>query len=464
MLPQRNRSRLRSSASFVAVALAVSVMNCSNEKPRPQLVVHVDTDLPTTGEAAVRAELSADAAIDAVRLDAVDSADEPRTFIVPDKDDWPLSFGVAVPAGRKSVRLRLRAFRSSLVKDEDPTSPQAQVTVDRIIDLDLPSEGVEDVRVVLRGDCMGVLPSFSNPATTCIDADHRTGAPSDGVEKGDRAARVESSSGTWGPAVEEKCANDPPPGARCIAGGFTLLGDDQLRGFADGTLTTVDPIPVRPVHLTPFFLDTFELTVGRFRRIMKEHPSLLDAVQPPGSTLVNAKCTLIDLDTTTNDELPLNCVHDTEAARLICQADGGDLPTEAQWEHAARGRGRHHDFAWGDESPDCCHGNFLPCGDDVKASSDIGCDGFGDVTPDGIHDMTGNLREITLDRFADYADTCWNVEGVPQDPFCDDHSISSHTIRGAGFNQSFDTVHLSFRGSIGGLETAGVRCAYIDSL
>jgi formylglycine-generating enzyme required for sulfatase activity len=395
---------------------------------RPQLLLLVDTDAHLVDELESRPEISPDAAIDTLRIDLIDGSEQIRTFDVYARDRLPLSFGVAGDPGER-VRLRLRLFRArDAITVDGWLTPQSENAVDRLVTAAVPQDGTEYLGIMLRYDCLGRGFELDGDGSTCVDKARPSVDSMQGIERLRADEKPVSEAGTWSDAIEQPCVSVGDDDRVCIAGGFTILGEPIAAGKTE--MATEAPIPLRPVVISPFRMDRFEYTVGRFRKLLAAHdfggrlPNLRD---PSDSNRVH--CTWLGVDDPTHDNLPLNCVLHESAAE-ICALEGGRLPREAEWEHAARGRGESRLYPWGSQHPGCCTSSFGrtakgPCGPDtgvepVGSHRAEACGGIGDVSRDGVQDLAGSLREATADRFASYADPttgCWD-QPIAYDPSC----------------------------------------------
>ncbi|WP_394842907.1 bifunctional serine/threonine-protein kinase/formylglycine-generating enzyme family protein [Pendulispora brunnea] len=152
---------------------------------------------------------------------------------------------------------------------------------------------------------------------------------------------------------------------------------------------------------------------------------------------------------------PINCVT-WPMAHAYCAARGKRLPTEAEWEYAARGPdGRT--FPWGDEAPtpllvNACGSECSAWGDSKGVELDMlysTSDGYPTTSPVGkfpsgksrygLYDVAGNVWEWVADWYGDYS----AVEAEnPTGPENGDRRV----IRGGGWNGAFDDWLLpSFR-------------------
>jgi formylglycine-generating enzyme required for sulfatase activity len=144
-----------------------------------------------------------------------------------------------------------------------------------------------------------------------------------------------------------------------------------------------DEQPVHRVFLDSFYLDTFEVTNGRFARFVEAIQS-----EPPWG--------FADQETpVAHAEQPVRWVNWLEATGY-CLWAGKRLPTEAEWEKAARGtEGRI--YPWGHDPPTAAHAVFgLKEGAETVAP--IGNRDQG-RSPYGVHDLAGNLYEWVADWY-----------------------------------------------------------------
>lgn len=157
----------------------------------------------------------------------------------------------------------------------------------------------------------------------------------------------------------------PPHGMAFVPGGEFVMGSDLG-----------DPLsrPAHPVVVGPFFMDRFEVTNAEYGAFIKA-----TGQQPPNNWQNGA------LDPAAG-RLPVTGVTWYQAAEYAAWA-GKRLPTEAEWEYAARGTdGRL--YPWGDEwDPERANVDGTSPG--VSAGSTSG------ASPFGIYDMSGNAWEWT---------------------------------------------------------------------
>lgn len=141
-----------------------------------------------------------------------------------------------------------------------------------------------------------------------------------------------------------------------------------------------DELPYHQVLLSEFEIDETEVTVDAYQ-------ACVDGGTCAPRTEFDAYGQLCEQ--TTAGDAPVNCVTWFQA-RDFCEWAGKTLPTEAQWEKAARSDdGRV--YPWGNEAPAC---NLLimdECGDGVAR---VGSRPDG-ASPYGALDMAGNLFEWT---------------------------------------------------------------------
>lgn len=190
-----------------------------------------------------------------------------------------------------------------------------------------------------------------------------------------------------------------------IAGGAFKMGQNN---------TEPDEAPVHNVKISPFAIGKYEVTNEEFEKFMPEHRKFRDGYSWRNkepviyvSWLEAAKyCNWL------SRKHNLRPVYNEKDWSLDIAADGFRLPTEAEWEYVASGRGESRIYPWGNNEPNSKHGNFTlnegltlssnylsPSSDSVMF---VGSYPKG-ASRDGVMDLAGNVAEWCSDYYNPYS-------------------------------------------------------------
>lgn len=446
----------RATATIAATLVTVSALlaSCSGPSARPQLLVTVHSDVAIPSQLAVDPMLSAAASIDRVRVEVFASDGSPpatRDFVLSGPSSFPLSFGVEAPVGSAPL-IRVTGFRAAWEKldQNGAASIEPGVSITRLAQRTIAS--FDRMDIVLHGDCFGAPVDLTN-ATTCVDAVRRS-VPAT-TRDGPPPALA-----SFPAARDVDCSGAPPRGAVCVPGGVSDIGDPDL-DLVDLASDLV-PNPPRAVVVSPFYLDQTETTVAQLRALFTA--GKLAGVAPPVPSSRDLECTYSPTPEGYENHA-VRCVP-YETALAACKARGGSLPTAAQWEHAARGRGQGYRYPWGNQQPTCCAA--------ALASGDLGCDvktvvggyavpskcnGIADVSRDNVLDLAGGVREWVLDAAVPLS-ACLK-DGLATDPTCSPSGHAHGSTKGGSTSTPLTDAEASLRrGPSSAMHDVGFRCAF----
>jgi formylglycine-generating enzyme required for sulfatase activity len=303
------------------------------------------------------------------------------------------------------------------------------------------------------------------------------------------------------------CVNEAQPGEVCIPGGKYLMGcvpgDDECED---------NEKPLVAVALSPFFVDREEATVKKlveFLNDIKDDPGVVTypyLAWTDGTNLYPIWGTTWSWGSGQNDYVAIVLKDENgdfyfnEAANEECPAQGGQnaavggfswlgakmycewkgmqLPTEAQWEAAARGQ-TFNEFPCGSDLPECWQGVYACCYEEQTcgwAYYDIFChccapldvdEAFTCDSPHGVKGMYGNSMEWTANYYSnnhsDCAAGCVDPQSATDPPFEGaGHIIKDGSI--AALDQSWLRISIRWNGeSDDGGNMTGVRCVRPDT-
>lgn len=228
-----------------------------------------------------------------------------------------------------------------------------------------------------------------------------------------------------------------PPGSVAVPAGTFAVGTTRMQAYEE------DEQPRRVVTLTrPYCIDRTEVTVAQYAACVAAGAC---AERKPAFA---------------GEAMPMTNVswHD---ARAACAFRGGRLPSEVEWEHAARGNDDRL-YPWGSWHPDCPYADLWgdmwgSCG--AFGPSPVGSAPKG-ASPFGALDLAGNVLEWVDDL---YDGRGWDAV-EPVDPRRADPWAKRHGVRGGSWD--YDVVHSLRVSDRGGYPselrdaTLGFRCAF----
>jgi len=291
---------------------------------------------------------------------------------------------------------------------------------------------------------------------------------------------------TCGSNADEDCCSTATP----IPGGTFFRSYDLA---ADGMYPSMG----YPATVSPFVLDRFEVTVGRFRKFVeagrgtRANPPPASAgarflngaaaqggwnsawdgsLAADSSALVAAVKCDASFQTWTDtpggtEEMPINCVTWYEAF-AFCEWDGGFSPTEAEWNFAAAGGDEQRAYPWsnpaGSTTIDCSYANYrsdIPTGAYCVNGTIGGVNTVGSTSPKGDGrwgqvGFAGNVWEWVLDHQNTYETPCTDCAQLA--------SSASRVYRGGGFDAWGSLQRTNYRlGRVPSFRhpALGVRCA-----
>lgn len=234
----------------------------------------------------------------------------------------------------------------------------------------------------------------------------------------------------------------------CVSGSVTIPAGSFKMGCEkdmEGSCPE-NAVPVHDVSLSGYVMDKFEVPVELFEKCIAENVCTNDNADEPHyrTSSESDKCNIGNPERKNH---PANCVT-WYGAKAYCEWLGKRLPTEAQWENAAKS-GKVQIYPWGNTPEASCDNTVMKssangCGSNT--TSPVGSKAAG-VSEQGIFDLSGNVSEYTEDWYekkfysteaASEADT----QG-PAEPEKDKYKV----IRGGSYIYGENHTRASFRSS-----------------
>ena len=280
------------------------------------------------------------------------------------------------------------------------------------------------------------------------------------------------------------CGSSESTSRDCCASGEVPAGS-FFRSY-DGLRDVGSDDPSWPASISAFRLDTYEVTVGRFRRFVDAYPfrPAAGAGKNPANSSDfgwnsawnaelprDAEALSVELETCGtairaepsmstwtaspdgNEALPINCLTWFEAF-AFCAWDEGRLPSETEWNYAAAGGSEARVYPWASRAATDIEPNLAVYQSPIAkvGSKPLGNGLFGQA------DLAGNVWEWNVDWYREtYSVPCDDCAELTADV-----DISDRVLRGGGYYNQPPFLRAAARGNAPPKTRDpgyGVRCA-----
>ena len=398
-------------------------------------------------------------------VDALDAFDVAASSDAPDSADVPgLDASTDVPDVVDSLGAPDVADVLDAIDVSSPDAPSLQDIVDVAASLDAGADAVADVPLDAVDVSVDVGPDI--PADPCAgkNCDDGNACTTDSCSGGTcQWAQLPDWTSCGEGMVcdgEGMCADvKVAKGMAYIPAGTFWMGCNATKDTNCNSSET----PQHKVTLSAYYMDLTETTVTQYKACVDAGVCTVPSHQSPSQYATYPGF----------PNNPVNFVNWTQSQQY-CQWRGAgfDLPTEAQWEMAAKGNCEKNGstagdagcasamrtYPWGEPTATCSYavmydGTNDGCG--ANATWAVGSKTAGD-SPYGLHDMAGNVWEWTRDWYS------WTYYGSSSatDPY-DSASASSRVYRGGGFGGGAVDLragHRDFSDPSAAANYIGLRC------
>jgi cysteine-rich repeat protein len=221
-----------------------------------------------------------------------------------------------------------------------------------------------------------------------------------------------------GNGCDVDCTLSAPCGAGCPNLNFiSIAGGQFTMGNGSGSAS-----PAHSVNVTSFKMTQTTVTVAQYRLCVDAGV----CPTPPGGTYTEFN----------KENHPINRVR-WQDAKTYATWVGARLPTEAEWEYAARNRGQNLLYPWGNATANCNYANVANC---YGFTSPV-CQFPNGETNQGLCDMAGGIYEwIEDDYHNDYNNAPSNGSA-----WIDTPRAPSRVLRGGAWSQSASNATVYYR-------------------